>query len=79
MPRKKEASATASFEENLQSLEEIVAKMERGEIPLDELMQDYAAGMKLAKQCRMALADAEKAIDLTVGENSEPLPLFLEE
>ena len=75
MPRKSEPT----FEENMQSLEQIVAQMEQGDIPLEELMKKYADGMILAKKCRQTLEAAEKAIDLTVGDESEPQPLFLEE
>ena len=67
-----------TFEENLLNLENIVAQMEQGEIPLEELMKNYNEGMKLAQKCRTALTKAEKALDLTVGEDEEPQPLFLE-
>ena len=75
MAKKKEPT----FEENLQGLENIIARMEQGEIPLEELMKNYADGMALAKKCRQTLDEAEKALDLTVSEDTEPQPLFLEE
>ena len=74
MAKKKEPT----FEENLQNLETIVAQMEQGEVPLEELTKNYADATALAKKCRDALTNAEKAFDLTVGDG-EPQPLFLEE
>ena len=76
MPKKKESEPT--FEENLRNLETIVAAMENGDMPLAELMKNYTLGVELAQKCRRALTDAEKQMDLTVGDG-EPAPLILEE
>ena len=40
-----------SFEESLEKLEEIVKKLETGEVPLDEAITSFNEAMKLAKTC----------------------------
>ena len=51
-----------SFEEALQSLENIVAKLESGECTLEESITLFEAGMKDIAECRDALKSAEKKI-----------------
>jgi len=67
------------FEEALKKLEEIVGKLEQGEVPLEKAIQLYEEGMKLAKFCSGKLEEAEKKIEiLTRDENGnlkkEPFP-----
>ena len=51
-----------SFEEAIQALTEIVEKIETGQVPLQESLQQYEKGMALIGQCRRILEDAEKRI-----------------
>ena len=51
MPRKKEPT----FEEALARLQDIVTKMEQGDLPLQELITQYSEGMKLAAACSQSL------------------------
>jgi len=44
-----------SFEESLAQLENVVGKMEGGEIPLDECIDLYEKGVKLADFCAKEL------------------------
>ena len=50
-PKKK----TPSFEEGLERLEAIAGQMERGELPLDELLKLYEEGMKLSVEYEMKI------------------------
>ncbi len=79
MPRKKSTATVEDFEKNLARLEEIVGKMEKGDAKLAELMKDYAEGVDLAQKCRDALNAAEDAMNVVVGEDTDPQPLFIEE
>jgi exodeoxyribonuclease VII small subunit len=56
-----------SFEEALKKLEEIVHRLEGGDVPLDEAISLYAQGEELRKQCTSRLADAEARIDKIVA------------
>ncbi len=51
-----------SFEENLQTLESLVKKLESGELSLDESVKLYNEGIELAKLCHKELKEAEKII-----------------
>ena len=65
MPRKKQAS----FEENLQELESIVARLEKGQSPLDDVVADYTKGMELSAKCMEALKKAEEKMDIVLQES----------
>ena len=51
-----------SFEKNLQKLEIIVAKLESGEISLEESVKLYEEGMQIKKICDKKLKDIEMQI-----------------
>ena len=65
MPRKSDLT----FEEALAKLEAIVARMERGDLPLKDLRADYSEGVVLSKQCLQSLERAEKTMDIFVSED----------
>ena len=60
MPRKQ------SFEASLAELETIIQDLERGELPLDKMMEQYEKGVKALALCRRILDDAEKRIEILV-------------
>ncbi len=61
-----------SFEESIKELTNIVGKIEQGQIPLQDSLQQYERGMALIKQCRAILQKAEKRIEkITREETSE--------
>ena len=49
----------ASFEEALGRLNEIVKRLEEGDVPLEESMKLYEEGMRLGTVCRGILREAE--------------------
>ena len=62
-----------SFEEALKKLEEIVHRLEGGDVPLDEAIGLYAEGEKLRNQCSRRLADAEARIEkIVAGSGGAP-------
>ncbi len=52
-----------SFEEAIKELTNIVGKIEQGEIPLQDSLEQYEKGMGLIKHCRGILQEAEKRIE----------------
>jgi exodeoxyribonuclease VII small subunit len=56
--------ATEKFETALKKLEEIVRKLEGGELPLDDSLKAFEEGVKLAGFCSTKLNEAEKRIDV---------------
>lgn len=53
-----------SFEQALKNLEEAVARLEKGQIPLDEALDCFEAGVLSANQCRKKLKAVEARIDV---------------
>ena len=60
-----------SFEESLEKLEEIVNKLENGDVPLDDAIDEFNNAMKLVKICNDKLNAAEESIAKIVEENGE--------
>ena len=67
MARKKEMA----FEDALGALEQIVAEIETGELPLADLMAKYSEGIKLSDFCMKSLKRAEETMDLLVKETAD--------
>jgi exodeoxyribonuclease VII small subunit len=55
--------AALSFEDALRSLEDIVRKLESGEVPLDATMDLYERGEKLRGHCQARLDAAQARIE----------------
>jgi exodeoxyribonuclease VII small subunit len=67
-----------SFEDALSELEGIVARLERGDAPLEESIDIYERGAKLKKHCESKLKDAQLKVDKIVlgadgSVSAEPL------
>ena len=77
MAEKKEKEL--SFEESLQSLEEIVKKLEVGDVPLDDAIEEFNKAMKLAAACDEKLKKAEETITKLVKDNNEVVDFQVEE
>lgn len=57
-----------SLEEALDDLEQIVEVLEEGKMSLEESLELYEKGMKLAGLCQSRLESAEKRIECLTGE-----------
>jgi exodeoxyribonuclease VII small subunit len=57
-------AAPASFEAALGELEEIVARMEAGQLPLTEALAAYQRGAVLLQYCQAVLKDAQMQVDV---------------
>lgn len=53
-----------SFEEAMASLEQVVGRLERGEVPLEESIALYERGAALRAHCEAKLKDAEEKVEL---------------
>ena len=68
---KKNDTGKLSFEKAIKELSDIVAKIEQGQIPLADSLQQYEKGMALIKHCRDILQKAEKRIEKTSKKQTE--------
>ena len=57
------------FEKTLQQLEKIVSKMESGELGLEDSLEQFEKGVKLAKACQDRLASAELRVTQLIEKN----------
>ncbi len=68
---------TPNFEADLAELEQLVMRMERGDLPLEEALGNFERGVALARACQQALRDAEQKVQRLGagpdGERLEPL------
>lgn len=62
-----------TFEESLVELEEIVQRLEKGDVPLEEALAAFQEGMALSKQCQDTLEKAEKTLTKIMTENNEEI------
>lgn len=67
------AVETLSFEQALDELDELVRKMESGELALDESIATFRRGAQLAQHCQARLAVAEQEISKLDGDLLKPL------
>lgn len=67
MAEKKEKT----FEESLVKLEEIVKKLESGQVPLDDAINSFTEAMELSKICNEKLKSAEENINKILKENGK--------
>ncbi|MDD5698991.1 MAG: exodeoxyribonuclease VII small subunit [Victivallaceae bacterium] len=61
--------ADLTFEQALAELEKLVETMERGELPLDDMIGYFEKGTILAKLCRQKLSRLEKKIEVLVKDD----------
>jgi exodeoxyribonuclease VII small subunit len=67
MAKSAKADKPPSFEDALAELEQIVARMEGGQLPLEQSLADYRRGAELLKFCHAALGAAEQEIKILEG------------
>ena len=59
-----------NFNKGLSKLEEIISKMDSGELSLEESLKYFEEGVRIHRQCHRALKDAEHRISI-LSENDE--------
>lgn len=59
------------FEKKLGRLEEIVQKMEKGELALEESLKLFEEGVKLSRECHQRLNEAETKVKLLMSVGAD--------
>jgi exodeoxyribonuclease VII small subunit len=62
------ADETPSFEAALKQLEDVVQRLERGELPLEESLKLYEEGIRLTRLCHGKLEEAESRIEVLMRD-----------
>lgn len=63
--------AKEKFEEALGKLEDIVRKMEAGDMTLEESLKAFEEGIKLARLCSRKLDEAERRVEVLIKQEDE--------
>jgi len=59
------------FENKLQQLEQLVERMESGDITLEESLAVFEQGIKLTRECQTMLEQAEQRIQVLIQDNDQ--------
>lgn len=70
--------AEMDFEKALAELERIVARMETGELSLEQALATHKRGVELARFCQQRLEAAQQQVKVLEGEVLKPLPVAAE-
>jgi exodeoxyribonuclease VII small subunit len=68
MPRTKK---TPDFETSLTELEQLVNRMEQGDMPLADALQAFEQGIALTRDCQGILDQAEQKVRMLVEKDGE--------
>jgi exodeoxyribonuclease VII small subunit len=60
------------FERSLAELEEIVDRLERGDLSLDDSLKHFERGVQLTRLCQAALKQAEQKVEILVRKGGAP-------
>ncbi len=66
---------TKTFEASLNELERIVKQLEDGDMPLEDSLKLFEQGVRLSRECRERLTNAERRIEVLVKEADGSLSL----
>ena len=73
------AKKKLTFEERLQQEEALIAKMESGEMPLEEAMQQYEAGLNALNALEKELTAAQQRLTVLRQQSGEDIEVPMEE
>lgn len=74
MPSSKAAKEAkpVDFETAMRDLEEIVERLEQGDLPLEESLAAFERGVTLTRTCQSALKEAEQKVEILLKKAGEP-------
>lgn len=68
-----------TFEEAMKNLEEIVERLEEGDVPLEEAISIYRKGMELSKLCHDKLKNVEEQLTQIITEDGKKEEFSIQE
>lgn len=66
---------TKTFEQILEALEGEVQKLEHGDLPIEQALESFESGVKLAKQGGEVLSAAEARVELLLRVEEDGTPV----
>lgn len=65
-------STPPDFEAAMRDLEELVERLEQGDLPLEESLAAFERGVMLTRACQTALKEAEQKVEILLKKAGEP-------
>jgi exodeoxyribonuclease VII small subunit len=65
-------SKPIDFEKALAELEGLVARLERGDVPLDEALRTFERGVELTRHCQACLQAAQQKVEILLKRSGQP-------
>jgi exodeoxyribonuclease VII small subunit len=62
------------FERSLAELEALVARLEQGDLPLDDALTSFERGVALTRQCQGALKAAQQKVEILLNHGGSSAP-----
>ena len=66
-----QTSPKIDFEQQLTNLESLVSSLEGGDLTLEESLNSFEEGVKIARECQRALQSAEQRVELLMKQGDE--------
>jgi exodeoxyribonuclease VII small subunit len=63
--------APIDFEAAMSELEQLVERLEQGELPLEESLKAFERGVALTRVCQTALKDAEQKVEILLKKSGQ--------
>ena len=64
-------SKIPDFEQALDELEQLVERLERGDLPLEEALRVFERGVALTRQCQSALKSAQQKVEILLRRSGQ--------
>ena len=68
---RKPTKKAIDFEKSLKQLETLVDKLEKGDLSLEDALKNFEQGVKLTRECKQALQNAEQKISVMSKEDND--------
>jgi exodeoxyribonuclease VII small subunit len=72
-PPKTAKDAVPDFEAAMHDLEQLVERLEQGDLPLEESLAAFERGVALTRACQSALKEAEQKVEILLKKAGEPV------
>ena len=63
--------APFDFEKGLEELEQLVGKMEQGDLTLEQSLKEFEHGVELTRHCQQALQEAEQKVEVLLQKSAD--------
>jgi exodeoxyribonuclease VII small subunit len=70
----KSTGKKVDLEKALADLEGLVEHLESGDLKLDDALKEFERGIKLTRQCQLALSDAEQKVEVLLKKTADAAP-----